>query len=554
MSVYARYLDYPVGAKEDCTPAGSGRQAFSTDAAVLEGAADAPWATLEQDVWTLDGTRQLLEDAPQDIGWWSRQLAGDDGTFVTPPTMTLHFGALYTATGLSFHFGEDGLCTDMHIAWYAGAQLCSEVTVHPDVAQYTLQHLAESFDTVVIRFLRVAAPKRFLRLLRLQVGQIVDLTQSELCRVRLLNEVDPSGCELSQDTLTLEFEDRAGRRWAPQENQTIELYRDGRLLAVQYLERSTRQADHHYTFQCHSLIGQLEDTFLGGIYSGVPVQTLLSDILQQYPFVLDPAFADQTLSGWLPVGTRREALQQVCLAMGALCSTQGGAALRLYPAPESAVFAIPNSRIFTGAQLETQARIAVIQLHVHSYLPADAAACTQLLQEEIHGENVLYTFAQPYAAYQIDGGVLEGSGSNWARITADGAVTLRARPYAHTVRTLTRRDPAATAADIGNLVAVENATLVTEENAQAVLERLYGYYQLRQVLTQDIAVTNETAGQRVVSAGPWDGQISGYITRMDSELTRGGWTTQLTVIGQTVPKQPVWEYAGQTFAGVRGLP
>ena len=59
--------------------------------------------------------------------------------------------------------------------------------------------------------------------------------------------------ELSVDEFTLEFNDRHGRDYAPQEHQAIELYVDGGLRAAHYIRTSTREGSHFYTFTTQSL-------------------------------------------------------------------------------------------------------------------------------------------------------------------------------------------------------------------------------------------------------------------------------------------------------------
>ena len=73
--------------------------------------------------------------------------------------------------------------------------------------------------------------------------------------------------ELSVDEFTLEFNDRHGRDYAPQEHQAIELYVDGGLRAAHYIRTSTREGSHFYTFTTQSIPpGGWTTTSLGGVY------------------------------------------------------------------------------------------------------------------------------------------------------------------------------------------------------------------------------------------------------------------------------------------------
>ena len=98
------------------------------------------------------------------------------------------------------------------------------------------------------------------------------------------------------------------------------------------------------------------------------------------------------------------------------------------------------------------------------------------------------------------------------------------------------------------MVRVEQATLLTVENAAAALERLYAFYLLRQTLTEEIVVNGQQAGERVVSYSNWGRSIDGFVTRMEQDITRSAVTAAITVVGLELPAQTAVGYAGQMFA------
>ena len=547
MSVYVKYLDYPVGAQEDGTAASSEKQSFSSDSEIMNGVADTAWATLEPGVWALDGTRRIYDTAP--AGWWSLQRSDDNGEFSTAPTITVTFTAPYTATGLTFQFSPstEQYCSRLTVAWYNDTTLLAETTVQPDSAFYVLSQTVESFDKIVVTLLATNKPNQFAKLEQLTIGQIIVLDETELVKVNLLNELDPSITEMSVDEMTLEINDRHERDYAPQENQTLELYVNGELRAAHYLKESTRTASHYYTFKAQSIMGLLDDDYMGGIYSAVGVSTLLNDILGDVPYSLDSTFADVTLSGYLPICTRREALLQVAIALGALVTTQGGYNIRLLPLPDGIVRSIPTSQIFTGASVQTSARIARVDVFEHSYIESDESE--ELIKDtEISGDDVLYTFADPHHGYEITGGTISSSGANWAKITASGTVTLTGKKYIHATRQHSKSNPMANSGEKSNIVQLTGATLVGPANADNVLTRLYNYYLLRQTLQQEIVAEDLRAGELVMTQNIWGGNTRGYITSMESTITRGAVTASVTIIGEQMATAAVFGYAGQMYA------
>ena len=549
MSLTVRYLDVPQGAQQAMMVAGEG-QPFSDPAEVSAGVADASYATLELGQWPLDGSRCLLPDEPAQVGWWSEALSDEQGNFTEPPTLTVSFPEPFTATGLTFTFSPSTSqwCSAVRVTWLNGQTQLAQTIAYPDSPRWVLEQKVESFDTIRIELLATNQPQNFAKLQQLTVGQTILFDKEELIAVRQVNEADPMLCVLTVDTMTVEIRDRAGRSLAPQENQRMELYRDDALLAVQYISKSGREAQQYYSFSCQSAIGLLGDEFLGGLFVDMPVEELLAEILDGATYELDASFAGLTVTGYLPVCTRREALQQLAFAIGALVTTYASHAICLRPIPEAIAHTFAPGEIFTGAKVETAPQKARIEVTAHGYTPSTEAE--MLLDEEsISGEDLLLTFDAPHYDYTIVGGTITASGANWVRVTANGTVTLTGKPYIHSTMLHTKRDPQATAAERNNVLTVDSATLVNSGNVSQVLERLYAAAQLRQTLTQDAVIKAHRAGQRVSSVNPWGTLTRGFITAMDSTLTQNGHTASITISGVEVEAEGVYIYAGELYAG-----
>lgn len=533
MSLEVKYIDVPQGAQAAMTVVGPG-QPFSQPQSLAPGVADIPYATLEPGSWVLDGSRDILPDEPDGF-WWSGEISDGEGVFESPPVLIFTFPMPYTATGLTFTFwpSMNQWCSALSVAWYNGQSLLTEATAYPDSPQWTLKQAVEGFDSVRITLLATNTPYSFAKLQQVQIGQVVWFGKEELTSVRLLNEADPTLCALTVDTMTVELTDRTCRELLPQENQRMELYRDKSLVSVQYITESRREAQHSYVFSCQSAIGLLDDDYLGGMYSAVPVEELLGDVLEGQEYDIDPYFAGQTISGYLPICTRREALQQIAFAMGALVTTLGGRAICLRPLPEEVSGTFEAGKIFEGAKLEASPRLARVEVAAHSYGPSSEVE-TLVDNEQLQGEDMLLTFDEPHYDYAIQGGSITASGANYVKVTAAGTVTVTAKPYTHTAVLHSKQNSKATAAERNNVLTVDSATLVTGSNVAAVLDRLYAAATQRKKLTHDAVISGQSAGQMVASVSPWNTQILGFISAMDSTLSQNGHAAAVTVIGEEV--------------------
>ena len=576
MSLEINYIDAPEGAQEKATAEGINANAVSSAFLVSNGVSDVSYATLEPGVWKLDGTMKILPDQPNP-GWWSKNRSGNIegvgilgisrlGSFIlsgrtraaattsgnmfeTPPKLIISFPLPYGTTGftLTFSPSTNQWCTQINVKWYIGQTLLIDKDYYPTSAKWTLEETVESFDKVEFTFLATNKPGQFAKIQRVEVGRTVLFSADEVVSVRLVNEADPTLCKLPVDTMTFDMHDPLNRSFLPQENQRVELIKDGRLRAVQYIKSSTRKSKSDYTIRCQSSIGLLNDEFLGGLYVDKPVQELLSEILKEWEYELDSVFAEKKISGYIPVCTQREALQQVCFAIGAMVLTQNSSKIRLVSVPASVSAKFTASEIITGGSVKTMSRYARIEVCSHSYVPSDTLEVL-MDEEEVNGENQLFTFSYPHYDYEITGGEITGSGDNWVTITANGAVTLSAKTYIHNIRSYVRRNPEATAKERGNYIAIKDATLIHSGNVQETVNRLYSAVQSRQTVSQPVVVSGQTAGQMASSQTPWGTIAKGFISSMDNIMTQTGHIADIQIQGNEIALESVWLYAGELYS------
>lgn len=533
MSLIVKYVDAPKGAQESAAMAATVSQPFSHPSQLKTLETDIPWMSPEPAGWPLDGTGRLLPEAPADIGWWSREMSDEEGNFAQPPQITVTLPQPYTASGLSFRFWPalQHWCSCVEASWYRGDERITQAIIRPTAADWVEAYRVEDFDRVTVRLLSTNEPHRFAKLQHLQIGQMQVFFRDEIVQVRLLQEADPALCTLPVDTMTVQIRDRKGRVMRPQKDQAIHLYRDGVLLATHYITDFQRLSRYDYTFRCQSAVGRLEDAFMGGVYHDYPLQSLLDAVLNGFPYSVSENFADKTLTGHLPICTRRQALQQIAFAIGAAVQTRGNGTICLVPPETALTGGFLEDSIFAGAELKQEMPIAAVALSVHSYTPDEAE---QILLKEtmVSGTNVLFTFPEPHYGYLLSGGTLEDSGANWVRITAEGSVTLTAMGYRHNTYVLRQENPQASAQ--GTVLRVEKATLIHSGNAAEALQRVYDCQILQTQLRQQVVVTDQQVGQWVESRSPWGGEVTGYIATMESTFTDAGHRAEITIRGMEV--------------------
>lgn len=572
MSLEINYIDAPDGAQESMVVTAVN---CSFDPQIVAGSTpDKPWATLEPGLWRLDGTRTILPDNPRP-GLWSSlrsgataggvlgkdalgsfvlghggsaRLAGNE--FAAPPKIIISFPVPYGTTGFTFTFSEstDQYCSRIHVKWFNGNFTLIEKDYFPDGPKWTLEEVVESFDRIEVDLLATNEPGHFAKVQRIEIGRNVLFDADEIVNCRLVNEIDQSLCELTADTMTFEIYDNSGRSFLPQENQRIELMKDGELLATHYITGSTRKAKSNYTITCQSAIGLLTDEFLGGLYVEKPVPELVKEILNGWEYEIASVFMGMTITGYLPVCSQRDALQQVAFAIGAMVTTQGSSRIRLESLPNTVTAKFPESEIFLGGKVTSVPRFARVEVHSHSYTKTDDVE-TLLDEEEVNGIDELLTFTTPHHSYEITGGTITASDVNWVRVTASGPVTLKAKTYLHVSRVNAKRNLEATARERGNYIAVTECTLINTSNAEAALERLYAAKVRRQTATMSAVVTDQRVGTLGSAITPWHTTVRGFVSSMESTLTQTGHIATVEIQGTEAVAEGVWFYSGEIYSG-----
>ena len=80
-----------------------------------------------------------------------------------------------------------------------------------------------------------------------------------------------------------------------------------------------------------------------------------------------------------------------------------------------------------------------------------------------------------------------------------------------------------------NIAEVKEATLVTAGNAQAVLDRVYGYYSNNESISFRSTINDQELGNRVNVFTGFRGTMTGNITKLDFKFSRRKVTAEVTV-------------------------
>lgn len=490
MSVKIVYEDIAAGAAEDAEITTNDATDFSVVDNLPFEASDTPIASLEPFSWLLDGSREILDE--QQIGFWSTEMSDGAGFFDNPPEITIDFDKRYTSPGLflTFDQGTGDYCNRITVEWYRGDNLLKKKDFEPDNTEYFCQQTVEAWDKIILRFRSTSFPFRYAKLQNIIFGVARTFYRPELRNVRVTQEVSIISAQVSINTLDFTLDSRADIDYMFQMRQPITAYNGEQMIGVFYIDDSKKRGKGLYDVSCKDAIGVLDDDpFPAGIYQDYPARQLLLDIIGgQFELDIDPTLAEVPITGYIPDGSRRAAMQQVVFALSAMVDTSGTEKIRVYRDREDMPRKISNHSVYTGGTVDTSAIVTAIQVTAHKY--------------SIIGEG--------NETVEVDG------------------VT-----YYHTTEITTINNPNVTASDKANVIEVKEATLVNPGNVAAIAQHLYSYYTKRQKQKVRIVMGNERPGDHVATPTPWDTVVDGFITSMHIVLS-GIAAAECEVIGVDV--------------------
>lgn len=250
ISVTFKLLD--LEAAGQATPSSNGAEGFSDLMQLLSGAAQSPGKimTMEDNLVQTDGTWDIMPDG-MEVPYWSTALSGEDGTFPTPPTLTMTLSASASSIGFSLTFDEPAGCWPSLVritAYRANTQLARKEFSN-DGPVLAADMPVQDYDRVVVEFLETPVPYRRIKLYGFLFGIIQEFTADTIVSAtwQFGASLDCSSIPSRELVFTFDNQDRKYNFLNPsglyaylQEGQVIESY------LIVNGER-VKMGDHYYT-------------------------------------------------------------------------------------------------------------------------------------------------------------------------------------------------------------------------------------------------------------------------------------------------------------------
>lgn len=333
---------------------------------------------------------------------------------------------------------------------------------------------------------------------------------------RTTSERSPIGDVLTIDTLEFDVVSEDATLTDFIRNTPLTFFHDGNQMGIFYVQTISRTSINTYHFTCTSTVGLLDETYHdGGIYTGETVREVCTDICSPLTCYVKSNIANIKLYGWLPIATRRENLAQVLFAIGATLKVDYNGAIRIEGLWDGQSSEITASEMYAGGSVEYATPVTEVIVTEHAYSQSTTEVTELFNGTTSAGDKI--TFDDPCYDLEATGFEIKESGANYAIVTA-GSGVMNGKKYTHVTRqiiTPTNTRSRSLVEQSDNTVKVENATLVSLVNANAVAERLAEYYSHNERINNKIAIKRETPGDVVQISHPYGGEVTGCIESAD---------------------------------------
>ena len=545
-------------AKSDSQLTATDKQNFSPNS-IKNDPDEVKYSTLEKNYFALDGSFENFPNVVSNIGYWSRTASGDNKEFETPPTLTINFSKNHSTIGLTLRFSQYSYCTHLKISYYNSSDtLVAEQEYYPDNYEYFCEEDAVNYRKIIITFYSTNEANRYIKLYRILYGRTVVFEGDNLISANIMEELNPLSDELSINTLDFvcfATDDRfnilnpQGVYQMFQKTQPLKAFRveSGETIDMGtfYLESWENESQKSMRLKGIDLIGILDKVeFNGGIYDNVDATTLIESIFAKANvtnYTID-GITGETITGYLPIGTCREALQQILFALGAVADCSRSDAINIYKLTDSATpKLIESDSILQDTKEIKQGEIVTgVSVKTHRYkLKRERET---LYEEKLSQGTYKIVFDRPSTNLQIENATINESGVNYAIITTDGSgsqtsgkyygdrnVLITGNIYDDLTNTVTVID--AEEHEKTNVLTIDNCTLANSTNATDIAARVFAYYTSLYTNKFDMILADEKVGDNVVTERSEINELNGFVTKLDIDMT-GGFLANAEIIAK----------------------
>lgn len=510
-----------VSARADSRPASQQNMNFADVNQLKEGVIMKNYGTLELNQFLLDGSVDIFPENPGDIAFWSVEKSDSSGGFERNPVLEITFENPHSSVGLTLYFSGE-VPEAVRIIWYTafGTELDSAV-FYPDEKEYFCEKPVANYARIQVEFISTSWPYRYVKMDMLEYGKIWKLSRENIRGASICEESDQTGATLSVNTARLEIVDenndfdltKQDGIWKYlQKDQSVRLMEivDGKTVdcGIFYLD-SWESQENMVTFSLKDIIGRIDKSVFydGEIYQQAKAGRIIKAVMESCKvedYLVEDEVAQCCLSGWLPIQSHREALQQAVFACGAAVESGRSGGIRIYRPDRHVSRTIGLERKFLGTKVTLDDYVSGVTVGYYRYDPERESS--EISKGVLPKGITRIEFSEPCLpeSIAVSAGRIRKACTNYVEIImveeAECAVT--GRKYESTENAYTAAVSSIEPGETENIKSYSGCTLMDAAKAREAAQRILRFYQLRQLVELRYINDGEAAGDWCSIAQP----------------------------------------------------
>lgn len=538
------------GAKDSATVSTLNNAAFASISLLKEDDNHVgDYMTLEWNYSLLDGSMGHMPDDMAAAGYpvFSDRISDIEGN--TGFQLNVLFSEPISSYGPSIGFLGD-YPAEMGIAWYDAA---GKEVFDTEKAATSLEYVhdvrVDNYTKIIISILRTNTPYRFVKIENILFGKKVTFDKEKLLKATITEELDMVSNQLSINTLEFTFFDKNNDFNALSSNSTFALLETQQRITVRenvgnnviemgtlYLDGFESMEERQVSFKAICAIGLLDKTTFkkGRIYSNEKAGSIIDEIMASAGFddyEIEGYLREIVVSGYLPICSHRQALQQIVFAMRAVADCSRGRKIRIYRVNTAYDSKINYNRQFaSGSTLKEREFVSTVEITTHRYSLTNEEK--KLFEGNIKAGITEILFTKPTSGIRAEGAELIEAGCNYAivRSSRDGNCILYGKEYEDKTAAYVRSVKNAASGRAESVVKVSDAYFVGGNNAYLLAEHLQNYYSMRAQAQARVLLEGEVTGRWVALRSQYELFVVGMVERQVIDLN-GGYISEMTVTG-----------------------
>lgn len=516
-------------AYEDATAEHNGSVHFSDEADYVVSEVNKnidPHATLERNLWVLDGSREILPVSNYgENGYIGDVICGANRTFSKNPIISLNFSKVFTdlITGVSFVwsdvFGE--YATDFIVTAYNGNKVVAKSTVTNNTeVRMTAYVDIINYNKITVEIVKWSLPYRRARVSAIQIGADIIYSKTDIISYSHTQEVDPISSALPKAEISFSI------------NNVDDSYNPNNLnsMAKYLMERQEVKVKYGYKidntvewidsgtfylsgwdapqnglsadFTARDLLEFMTGTYYYGIYSpsGTSLYTLAERVLidadlpldetGSVKWVIDSKLKNIYTTAPLPIDTHANCLQLIANAGSCVIYQDRNGILHIETLKVvDSDYSINLFNSFAKSEITLSKPLKQVDVPCYSYSVADEVSELYNGRVYVNGtQNVLVTYSNSATNVSavVSGGTLKSasyySNACVLTVTASGYVDIVVTGYELSSSTATI---SVTSDAKGETISVDNPLITNHDRATEVANWVENYMKNRMVLTSD---------------------------------------------------------------------